>query len=66
MEAIVAESRAVETVTKAATVAIVAGEKLGRPLPRLGGQQTNKRKTSIAQMPRIAQVMPSEEKLQLS
>ena len=40
MEAIVAESRAVETVTKAATVAIVAGEKLGRPLlPRLGGQQ---------------------------
>ena len=64
MEAIVAESRAVETVTKAATVAIVAGEKLGRLLlPRLGGQQTNKRKTSIAQ---VAQVKPSEEKLQLS
>ena len=64
MKAIVAESRAVETVTKAATVAIVAREKLGRPPPpRLGGQQTNKRKTSIAQ---VAQVKPSEEKLQLS
>ena len=64
MEAIVAESRAVETVTKAATVAIVAGKKLGRPLPLgLGGQQTNKRKTSIAQ---VAQVKPIEEKLQLS
>ena len=64
MEAIVAESRAVETVTKAATVAIVAGEKLGRPLLLgLGGQQINKRKTSIAQ---VAQVKPSEEKLQLS
>ena len=64
MEAIVAESRAMETVTKAATVAIVAGEKLGGPPPLgLGGQQTNKRKTSIAQ---VAQVKPSEEKLQLS
>ena len=64
MEAIVAESRAVEIVTKAATVAIVAGKKLGRPLPpRLGGQQTNNRRTSIAQ---VTQVKPSEEKLQLS